>query len=212
VLASLLPLDSDPAFRSLLNIAIRSTERIQRLTDSLLDINRLEAGQPIGNRQPTSPASLAKDAVDAIMPIAQNKDQDVLLNISSDLPPIYVDADMIKRVLTNLLENAVKFTPTKGIITIGAEVDDCSILMWVRDNGPGIPSDQRDHIFQKYTRLKPGTGPKGFGLGLAYCRLAVEAHGGKIWIGSQQDEGTQFNFSIPIADGKEQEIGDQEQP
>ncbi len=208
VLASLLPLESDPAFRSLLNIAIRSTERIQRLTDSLLDINRLEAGQPIGNRQPTSPASLAKDAVDSILPIAQNKNQDVLLNISSDLPPIYVDADMIKRVLTNLLENAVKFTPTKGIITIGAEVDDSSILMWVHDNGPGIPKDQRDHIFQKYTRLQPGIGPKGFGLGLAYCRLAVEAHGGKIWIGNQQGEGTRFNFTIPLADGKEQEVVD----
>ena len=210
VLESLLPLESDPAFRSLLNIAIRSTERIQRLTDSLLDINRLEAGQPIGNRQPTSPASLAKDAVDSILPIAQNKKQEILLNISADLPPIYVDADMIKRVLTNLLENAVKFTPTEGIITIGAEVDNSSILMWVHDNGPGIPSDQRDHIFQKYARLQPGIGPKGFGLGLAYCRLAVEGHGGKIWVRSQQGEGTRFTFSIPLTDGKSQELVDQE--
>jgi len=210
VLASLLPLDSDPAFRSLLNIAIRSTERIQRLTDSLLDINRLEAGQPIGNRQSASPVSLAKDAVDAILPIARNKKQEILLNISSDLPPIYVDSDMIKRVLTNLLENAVKFTPPEGKITVGADVDNSSILMWVQDNGPGIPSDQRDHIFQKYSRLQPIMGPKGFGLGLAYCRLAVEGHGGKIWIGGQQSEGTRFNFTIPLTNEKEQELVDQE--
>ena len=82
--------------------------------------------------------------------------------------------------------------------------------MWVHDNGPGIPSDQRDHIFQKYARLQPVIGPKGIGLGLAYCQLAVEGHGGKIWIEGQQDEGTRFNFSIPLTDENEQEFVDQE--
>jgi PAS domain S-box-containing protein len=210
VLASLLPLDSDPAFKSLLSIAVRSTERIQRLTDSLLDMNRLEADQPIGNRQTVSPSSLASEAVDTILPIAQNKNQEFLLEVPPNLPPIYVDADMIKRVLTNLLENAVKYTPPEGKILVGAKVDGSSVQMWVQDNGPGIPQDQQDQIFQKYTRLQPDVGPKGIGLGLAYCRLAVEGHDGKIWIEGHQGAGTRFIFSIPIAN--ELKSDDQEEP
>ena len=108
---------------------------------------------------------------------------------------------MIKRVLTNLLENAVKFSPQEGKITVGAQVDGSSVQMWVQDNGPGIPPDQRDNIFQKYTRLSPDIGPKGIGLGLAYCRLAVERHGGKIWVESQEGKGTKFRFSVPLQSG-----------
>jgi PAS domain S-box-containing protein len=207
VLASMLPLDSDPGFKSLLNIAVRSTERIQRLTDSLLDMNRLEAGQPIGNRQSVSPTLIANEAVESILPIAQNKNQEFILEIPPDLPPISVDADMIKRVITNLLENAVKFTPSDGKILVGAQVERDSVQVWVQDNGPGIPTDRRDQIFQKFTRLQSSGGPKGFGLGLAYCRLAIEGHDGKIWIDDQQSTGTRFVFSIPITKNIEDEPG-----
>jgi PAS domain S-box-containing protein len=208
VLASLLPLDSDPAFKSLLNIAVRSTERIQRLTDSLLDMNRLEAGQPIGNRQPVSPSTLVKEAVDAILPMSQNKNQEFLMEIPSNLPPISVDADMIRRVLTNLLENAIKFTPPEGKIFVGAKEDDSYVLMWVQDNGSGIPKEQQDQIFNKYTRLEPNTGPKGIGLGLAYCRMAVEGHNGKIWVDDQHGAGTRFTFSLPVIEDLDNEPGE----
>jgi len=199
VLASMLPLDSDPGFISLLNIAVRSTERIQRLTDSLLDMNRLEAGQPIGNRQQISPTALANEAVESILPIAQNKNQEVILKIPHDLPLISVDADMIKRVITNLLENAIKFSPSEGKIFVGAQVEGDSVQIWVQDDGPGIPKDRRDNIFKKFTRLQSSGGPKGFGLGLAFCRLAIEGHDGKIWIDDQQRTGTRFIFSLPIS-------------
>ncbi len=197
VLDSMLPLDSDPALKSLLDIAVRSTERIQRLTDSLLDINRLEAGQAIGNRSPVSPYKLAKDSVDAILGIAQNKKINISLDVPTDLPTIHVDADMIKRVITNLIENAIKYTPFGGQISVGAEGQTTTVNIWVQDNGPGIPENQRENIFQKYTRLSPNNGPKGVGLGLAFCRIAVEGHGGKIWVESQSGEGTRFTFSIP---------------
>jgi len=197
VLDSMLPLDSDPALKSLLDIAVRSTERIQRLTDSLLDINRLEAGQAIGNRSPVSPHKLAKDSVDAILAIAQNKKINISLDVPEDLPTIHVDADMIKRVLTNLIENAIKYTPLGGQISVGAEGQATNVNIWVQDHGPGIPENQREKIFQKYTRLSPNNGPKGVGLGLAFCRLAVEGHGGIIWVESQSGEGTRFTFSIP---------------
>jgi two-component system, NtrC family, sensor histidine kinase KinB len=199
VFESLLPPDSDPSFRSLLNIAMRSTERIQRLTNSLLDMNRLEAGKPIVNLFTTSPHLLASDALDAISPVAENKGIHLELTIPEDLSAILVDADMIRRVLSNLLENAVKFTPPGGTVTVGAIEDGAFIRLWVQDTGSGIPDGERERIFDKYARLKEKDSPKGFGLGLAYCRLAVEGHGGRIWVESQLGEGARFCFTLPQA-------------
>jgi signal transduction histidine kinase len=199
VLATALPQEGDPAFKSLLNIAIRSTERIQRLTNSLLDINRLEAGQPVGKRQPATPLSLIGDAVDAITPTSQSKNLEVIASIAPDLPPVMVDVDMVRRVLINLLENATKYTPTGGKIQVGARQENGAILFWVNDNGPGIPPGERDRIFDKFTRLHAKDGPRGLGLGLAYCRLAVVGHGGKIWVDPEPGIGSSFKFTLPIS-------------
>jgi two-component system sensor histidine kinase KdpD len=106
---------------------------------------------------------------------------------------------MIRRVLSNLLENAVKFTPPGGTISVGAAEDGEFIRIWVQDSGTGIPEGERERIFDKYTRLKEKESPKGFGLGLAYCRLAVEGHSGRIWVEGQQGEGARFCFTLPKA-------------
>lgn len=199
VVASLLPQEVDPSLRSLLNIAIRSTERIQRLTNSLLDINRLEAGQPIANLTLVPPKAIIREAVELLGPTAENKRQTITLDLPDDLPDILADAEMIRRVLSNLLENAIKFTPSAGSISVGAKQEGDWVRFWVQDSGPGIPEADRERIFDKYTRLHSREGPKGFGLGLAYCRLAVEGHGGRIWVESQLGEGSCFNFTLPIA-------------
>lgn len=203
VLESLVSQDVDPAQKSLLDIAIRSTERIQRLTNSLLDIRRLEAGQPIGNRQTASPTHLVYEAVETVKPIVENKNQEVSLILPDGLPEIWVDPDMIQRVLTNLLENAVKFTPPGSKIYIGARSDRKDVFIWVQDTGPGIPSNQHARIFDKFTRLHGKDGPKGLGLGLAYCRLAVEAHGGRIWVENAPDIGACFKFTLPMIQAQE---------
>lgn len=203
VLESLVPQDVEPAQKSLLDIAIRSTERIQRLTNSLLDIRRLEAGQPIGNRQSSSPTHLVYEAVATVKPIVENKNQEISLIIPDSLPEIWVDPDMIQRVLTNLLENAVKFTPPGSKIYVGARSDSKDVFMWVQDTGPGIPSNQHARIFDKFTRLHGKDGPKGLGLGLAYCRLAVEAHGGRIWVENAPDIGACFKFTLPFIKAQE---------
>ncbi|MEN6299433.1 MAG: GAF domain-containing protein, partial [Anaerolineaceae bacterium] len=147
VLETMLPLDKDPALKSLLNIAIRSTERIQRLTNSLLDMRRLEAGHAVGNFQPTSPLALAMEAVDAVLPTAQTKKQEIVMQLSPDLPQVWVDAEMIKRVLINLLENAVKYSPSESQIILGSQVNDEHVLIWVQDNGSGIPEADQNRIF-----------------------------------------------------------------
>jgi signal transduction histidine kinase len=194
---AMLPADGDPSYRSLLSIALRSTERIQRLTNSLLDISRLESGQKIGNLFSTSPRLLARDAIDAVEHLAENKNQSIDITIPENVPYPQVEADMIRRVLINLLENSIKFTPPGGHITIGAEASGPWVMMWVQDDGPGIPPEDQERIFNKFTRLNVAEGTKGIGLGLAYCRLAIEAHGGRIWVESKPGEGARFYFLLP---------------
>ena len=199
VLASVLNVEDEPSLQSLLNIALRSTERIQRLTNSLLDINRLEAGQEVGKFQPVAPEALVKDALEAVSPIAFHKGVDISAQINQTLPDVWVDADMIRRVLINLVENAIKFTPQDSKITIDACQEGDAVEMWVQDNGPGIPAAYHDRIFDKFSRLHSKDGPRGLGLGLAYCRLAVQGHGGRIWVESKAGSGAAFHFTLPLA-------------
>jgi signal transduction histidine kinase len=105
---------------------------------------------------------------------------------------------MIIRVLTNLLDNAAKFTGTKGRIGLKIEEFDEELLFTVSDTGPGISPESQEHIFRRFQRLESAKGTKGTGLGLSFCKLAVEAHGGRIWVDSTPDKGSRFTFSLPL--------------
>jgi len=198
ILDSLLEGDAVDGPRALVNIAMRSTERIERLTESLLDISRLEAGQPVGERKFVTPQLLLTDACEAIMPIARNKKQSLEIVSADDLPQIWVDSDMIRRVLINLLENAVKYTPSEGTLKAGVGQERDTVVFFVEDTGPGISELDQKRIFDKYTRLSSSPGLKSIGLGLAFCRLAVDGHGGKIWVQSEPGSGSRFSFSVPV--------------
>jgi signal transduction histidine kinase len=126
------------------------------------------------------------------------KEQDLVLNIPSDISPVRVDRDMVSRVLTNLLDNATKFTPTEGEIELQIAERDDNLLIVVSDTGPGIPLESQENIFERFTRLESAKGTQGTGLGLPFCRLAVEAHGGKIWVESTPGEGSKFKFTLPL--------------
>ncbi len=197
VLNNMLDFQDNPAMQSLFDIAVRSAERIQRLTKSLLDINRLEANRPVANKQPTSPFVLLKESIAAVTPVIKNKKQRVVFDVPSDIPLVYVNADMIQRVLINLIENAIKYSPPEGTIKVGARKTNGWVRFWIEDSGPGVPKEKRNSIFDKYTRLHGRDGPSGYGLGLAFCRLAVEGHGGKIWVEDAPGGGSHFTFTIP---------------
>ncbi len=104
---------------------------------------------------------------------------------------------MIRRVISNLLDNAVKYTPSGGNIRLTAESKEQAVLFSVADSGPGIPTEERHRIFDKYSRIERVGAPKGLGLGLAFCRLAVKAHGGRIWVDSPAEGGAVFRFTLP---------------
>jgi PAS domain S-box-containing protein len=198
VLHASLPAD-DEALQSVLGIALRSGRRLSRLVESLLDLGQLESGKAVLHKAPGAIGTIIVEAVEEILPVAEAKGH--LLQFAfapGDLPQINMDADMIRRVLINLLENAIKYTRSGGRITISARPQQAQVLISVADTGPGIPASEQQHIFDKFSRIQEEGRPKGLGLGLAFCRLAVEAHNGRIWVESQEGQGSTFHFTLPV--------------
>ena len=115
------------------------------------------------------------------------------------LPPVEIDADMIDRVVVNLLDNAIKFTPGGGQISVAAEPHADHVTVSITDTGYGIPPEQRPHIFERFARGTSAKRSRGFGLGLMFCKLAVEAHGGQIWVEDGEGSvGCKFIFTLPL--------------
>jgi NtrC-family two-component system sensor histidine kinase KinB len=188
----------DEALQSVLSIALRSGRRASRLVESLLDLDRLEAGKAVLDKEVGSIDVLIAEAVEEVHPTAEAKGHVLKFDLAPNLPRVKMDIDMIRRVLINLMENAIKYTRSGGRLAIRARAEDDHIFVSVKDSGPGIASQDQQHIFDKFTRVRPESRLKGRGIGLAFCRLAVEAHGGRIWVESQEGKGSTFHFTLPL--------------
>ncbi len=197
-LARLLANNNQPSILDLLQVGIRSTRQLSRLVESLLDIQRLEEGKAVLNTKATSLHNLLANAAQLVQPLASESNQRLAFDLVDDLPYVTCDSDMILRVITNLMENAVKYTPMGGQIKLSAALTEGGARISVSDSGPGIPRHMQRQIFDKFSRVKYKDAPKGVGLGLAFCRLAVEAHGGQIWVESEPGQGSVFSFTLPI--------------
>ena len=199
VIADMVPDDQRDTVLSILKIAENSTDRIQRLVSSLLDVNRLEMGQPVADQKVVDTLSLIKNAMADMEPAIRGRRQTMVNDLPNKLSSVWVDEDMARRVLINLMENSSKFTPVKGQIEVGAHDEGDWVHIWIKDNGPGIPPAEQEHVFDKFTRLRGKSKPGGLGIGLAFCRLAVQGHGGRIWIESESGNGATFHFTFPVA-------------
>lgn len=197
MLDGLIPAEERENGESILRIARHSIDRIQRLISSLLDINRLEQNQPVGEKQPAKLAELIAEALEAVKPAAEARNQQITVEVPENLPDIQIDVDMIRRVLINLVDNAVKYSPAESAIQITAQSSPKMVQISVQDNGPGVHETDRERIFDKFMRIKRKDGPGGLGVGLAFCRLAVQGHGGKIWIEAAPKQGSMFIFTLP---------------
>jgi PAS domain S-box-containing protein len=199
VVADMVPAEGRDTVLSILKIAENSTERIQRLVSSLLDVNRLESGQPVADQKAVDALALIRKALGDVETTVKGRRQTIVENLPQDIPPIWVDEDMARRVFVNLIENSSKYSPSDGRIEVGAHTEDGWVHFWVKDEGPGIPISEQEHIFDKFTRLRSKNKPGGLGIGLAFCRLAVQGHGGRIWIESETGNGAIFHFTFPVA-------------
>jgi len=198
ILSNLLPFSESESLKSVFEVAKRSTERMQRMIDGLLDINRLESGQQITQKQSVIFTQIIEEAIDVVQTVAGNKEIQIVKELDGTFPNVLIDSDMIRRVIINLLENSIKFSPNKTTIRVGLEKEKGFLQFSVEDQGSGIPDGLKEEIFGKYVRLKQNYSKKGLGLGLAFCKLAVEAHGGTIWVENIPQGGSRFVFTLPL--------------
>ncbi len=180
----------------ILEIGLRSARRMEQLVSDILDSARLQVRQhPLAVSDIDVP-QMVNEVVEAIASSAARRGQVVLTSLQPDLPPLQGDRDMLSRVLSNLVANAVKFVQEGGEIRLDVVADAEAYRFTVSDNGPGIPAEEHSAVFDLYVR-GDGQRAKGAGIGLAFCKLAVNAHGGRIWIDSAPGKGSSFSFTIP---------------
>ncbi|MEA2488978.1 MAG: hypothetical protein QOH21_770, partial [Acidobacteriota bacterium] len=175
-----------------------SAKRMNRLIADLLDITRLEGGKrlPI-ERESVEVRDLLAETQELFT--AQAAAQSVTLQTQSmdDVPAVHADRHRVMQVLSNLVGNALKFTPEGGMVTVRGEGQLGEVLFAVVDTGPGIPSENLNDIFNPYWQAKRAE-RLGAGLGLPIAKGIVEAHGGRIWVESEPGEGTRFYFTLPV--------------
>ena len=176
-----------------------SVDEMKVLIANLLDFARIESGTFSVAPSPNSLSEVVNPAIDRIRTQAEAKCQSLDVDLTLTLPQVAVDAYRIDQVISNLVGNAIKFTPREGSIRVSAHYQDQQIVVSVADTGPGIPEEDLARIFDRFWRAE-GVKEKGTGLGLAIAKGIVEAHGGTIWAESQLGHGSSFFFTLPLAE------------
>jgi two-component system, NtrC family, sensor histidine kinase GlrK len=185
--------------KRLLTILSEETNRLIGLVNSVLDLSKMEAGMMAFRFQQESLAPLIKKVVVEVAPIIEARKIRVKEAIGEELPPLRMDSERILQALRNLIGNAVKFTPEEGEITISAFRRKNGVAFSVQDTGPGIPKENLEAIFEKFRQppVKTSEWSKGTGLGLAFVKHIITAHGGKVWAESEPRRGSTFTFVLP---------------
>lgn len=178
------------------------TDLLLWLVQSMADLSMIESGQAIVRMVEVNLAELVEMSMDRFISQAERKKLAVARNIPTRLN-VLCDRDLVLRVITNLVHNAIKWTPDAGSITITAATAGEEVVISVLDSGPGVPSDQVERIFERFYQVDPSrSGREGTGLGLAICKHIVEAHGGRIWAeGNDLGAGGRFRFTLLNAEG-----------
>ena len=174
--------------------------RLDRVVGNLLDLSRIENGTLVPHKAWHDVGALVEDVAGRMRPVTAG--HPVRLDLPEDLPPIELDYVEIQQVLSNLVENAAKFSPAGSEIGISVARDDGDLRFAIRDHGPGITAGDSERIFEPFVRLaRAGQGPRGVGLGLAIAKRLVEAHAGRIWIDRAVSDGTRIVFTLPVRVG-----------
>jgi len=179
---------------------IESGGRLRQLVNDLLDLSKMESGMMRLQREPLDPRTLVEAVCYQLESLAEAGEVKLINRVGYNLPEVDCDGQRVEQVLTNLISNALKFTPPQGTVTIAASVQEDFVVFTVTDTGCGIPPESQAHIFDKFIQLHPNRDDrtKGTGLGLAIARHLVELHGGTVGVESQVGEGSCFSFSLPI--------------
>lgn len=186
-----------PPVQEMANIALRNSDRLLRLIDDVLDIERMESGKETIDKEQCDSADLIQQAIDTMASMAQK--HQVVIETKLNSQKLWVDRDRIVQTLTNLLSNAIKFSAANSKICITSQLQGNEVLFAIQDRGRGIAADKRETIFERFQQIDASDSRHhgGTGLGLAICRHIIEQHGGKIWVESVCGKGSTFFFTLP---------------
>lgn len=191
----------DGTSRKLFDMATRNSDRLLRLVNDLLDLERTESGAIPLERRVVPTAQLLEDARDASSGVSESAG--IPVEISADDSTVNGDPDRLVQVLMNLIGNAIKFSPPDGVVQLSGRRDADEVHFTIRDQGRGIPEDQIDRIFDRFAQVEANDAKQrgGAGLGLSICRPIVFQHGGRIWAESEPGQGSTFHFVVPGVGG-----------
>jgi two-component system sensor histidine kinase KdpD len=195
---------NDEEKRSFAQAIESEADRLNRLVGNLLDMSRIEEGVLKLEKDHYSITELAHGVLEHMQPLLRQRE--IHTHLEENLPLLDFDYIQMDQVLTNLIENAVRYTPRDTPIDISLTQKEGEILITVADRGPGIPQADLERIFDKFYRVqrdkRKSNYPTGSGLGLAVCKGVVEAHGGRIWAQNREDGGAIFSVTLPIKKSK----------
>ncbi len=181
------------------------TRLLSRLVEDLRDLSLAQAGRLVLQLRSADLEALVADAVAAVAPYASEKSITIRSALSGGIPHVRVDRERIAQVIHNLLDNAIRYTPAGGTVTVGTGAADLGggsreIRLWVSDTGPGIPPEEEERVFERFYRSDPSRSRAsgGSGLGLAIVKSLVEAHGGRAWASGRPGEGSTFTIALPL--------------
>ncbi|MFO0576557.1 MAG: PAS domain S-box protein [Polyangia bacterium] len=195
---SLLRTISEEKQKKQLQAILFSAQQMSTLAQDLLDMARLDAGRLLLERTSTAIEPLLHRVLDVYQPLLGEARLSLSVHTAPGLPRVDADPERLAQVLSNLLGNAVKFTPAGGAVTVAVEPHDREICFSIADTGPGISRRQQEHLFDRFWQADRKD-RRGAGLGLSICKGLVEAHGGHIWVQSEPGQGSTFRFTIPAA-------------
>lgn len=190
--------------RETLQVMLHQSERLGALVDQLMELSRLESGDLPLDRSEVSLRPLVQRVLDEVEVARPAGEVQVDNRVPGDLVPVLVDEGRVHQVLFNLLDNAVRFSPSGGEVTVSASRSNGHVEVRVADAGPGISSEHLPHVFERFYRVDPARARTGggTGIGLAIAKSVVEAHGGHIRAESEEGRGAVFVFDLPVADGR----------
>lgn len=178
------------------DVILNTADQMNHLIGDLLDLSSIEAGRFTVDPAEQKVSAITNGAVELLEPLAAKKEIRVAARVGEGVTTVWADTGQVLRVLSNLVGNAIKFTPEGGAVLLTAEGEEDHVLFSVSDTGPGIPAEQQPHVFDRYWQARPGD-RRGAGLGLAIAKGIVEAHGGEIWADGGEGKGATFRFTLP---------------
>jgi two-component system phosphate regulon sensor histidine kinase PhoR len=190
--------DDKKAARDFLTRIDSEVARLTQLVAELTELSRIETGKAELEKEPVDLNQLVEEVIAQLSPQAERQKIAISQDCAADLPSVPADKDRVRQVIANLVHNAIKFTRPGGRITITTKMLEGSVVVDIADTGIGIPKEDLARVFERFYKGDKARAGEGTGMGLAIAKHVIEAHGGNIWVESEEGKGSTFSFSLPL--------------